>query len=146
MRRNGDDWKNAPLWMKELHAWQAGRRGKLVLTMPAKVSRELSFLRPVLPCGIEALRGLDEEKGDMSEISEKLLKIYDAETDEYRTATQADIDALWRKVQLMGVTIGALRRALTRFDEMITLDREKRKKDRMDPEGGIPGRTDALED
>lgn len=61
----------------------------------------------------------------MSEISEKLLKIYDAETDEYRTATQGDIDALWRKVQLMGATIGAVRGALARFDAMTALDKEK---------------------
>lgn len=59
MKRCGEDWKKAPRWMKELHAWQSGR-AKIVITMPERVSPELSLLREpkVLACGFEALRAM----------------------------------------------------------------------------------------
>lgn len=58
MRRNGEEWKKAPRWMKELHAWQAGKRGRIELTVPRAVSPEFSRLRPALTYGIEGLRML----------------------------------------------------------------------------------------
>ena len=54
MRRSGDEWKRAPLWMKELHAWQAGRH-HVALTMPQRVSQELSLLHEPVAYGIEGL-------------------------------------------------------------------------------------------
>jgi len=54
MQRCGDDWKKAPRWMKELHAWQSGRHA-VTLTLPTCVSREFSLLHKPQPLGFEGL-------------------------------------------------------------------------------------------
>ena len=48
------EWANMPRWRKELHAWISGRHEARV-TLPDKVSPELSLLRKRISYGLEGL-------------------------------------------------------------------------------------------
>jgi hypothetical protein len=58
MGKNSAEYEKWPLWLRELHAWRSDSRRVVVITVPRRVSRELSLLREhMVPCGFSGLLG-----------------------------------------------------------------------------------------